>query len=181
MDSSRGESDGLLFRVRWRKSSLKGSRGALGTISGDFWAPLGTLWELIFGKMTDFWRLFLGFFFKSGFGDVARSRGRRQWCAGWGGGSLWISLVRVSKGNFIRLRHGAADLSASGHCRRPQPISKIGPRGPMAPMGPMAPRTKYEEIDFVVLNKYGGAVQQILQKDLDNISKHIENQKLSNK
>ena len=24
--------------------------------------------------MTDFWRLFLGFFFKSGFGDVARCR-----------------------------------------------------------------------------------------------------------
>jgi len=35
---------------------------------------LGTLWDFILGKITVFWRLFFGFFFKSGFGDVARCR-----------------------------------------------------------------------------------------------------------
>ena len=81
--------------------------------------------------MTDFWRLFLGFFFKSGFGDVGRCRASEGPAAvvrRMGGGiPLDIpgeGIERKFHTPAAGLRPGAADLKASP-CRRPSLVLQV--------------------------------------------------------
>ena len=101
---------------------------------GLLWAPFG---NLILGKMIVFWRLFFGFFFKSGFGDVGRCRASEEPAAvvrRMGGGiPLDIpgeGIERKFHTPAAGLRPGAADLYAFGAL---PPAPKYGNMGPIAP------------------------------------------------